>query len=548
MKASAKMYWMGACSLVFLLNNGYVFSAHSTTSANMADIGTIMSAWENRQAKAASVRVSWRQLPSKNGHWFSYQMEWSENSQMEHTTPESVLLLDQALSRYETNRWYVPIMMEYSGFTERGKSHYSPEDTFYRFYFHDTPQDSYRRALRNRFCRPADQQRLPRRFVSVCDGISRRDFFDKGDGEYAQAIIFDWATIAGGLDETLDHLQFRPLILLYRPLHPAMGAIRPESCRLVAKESFANGGNCLVVEESQRDRVVNKYWVDPDRDFVVVRQIAEQAGAARAQLDISYKQDSELGWCPTGWTTMVFPRAAKPTGHERLIHCSCVEVNRIDVNSASIRVDFRDCVIPKGALVVNRTSRDAFIMLANNQKRMITKTEAADPNVTYRKLTTSMLEVLVNLLWQRVPLLILLSVCIVFGRFTISRLLSRQETTSPNGLTALGARSYGEIETEENVRTFQEVVFDRAACPTDSTAHLSADAHYYRPLLLCVKITGVVCVVATINIMALYFPSELEQSWIRIRMLMPSATDLFFCVAVVALGIATGLKKRKSKS
>lgn len=544
MKASAKSCCVGISILVILLAIGHSASAYSATPKAVDDINTIMSAWKKRQSQATSVRVSWRQLPSRNSHLFSYQMEWPASSQVEHAAPDSLLLLDETRSRYETNRWYVPVTMEYSGFTERGKSHYSPEDIFYRLYFHDTPQDSYRKALQNEFRNPADQQRLPRRLVSIRDGITRRDLFDKGDGQYAQAMIFDWPTIADGLDEILDHLQFRPLILMYRPLHPALGAIRPESCRLVAQKSFANGSNCLVFEESRRDRVVNKYWVDPDRDFVVVRQITEQAGASRAQLDISYRQDAALGWCPTGWTTMIFPRVARPSGYERLMHGSGVEVNRIDINDASIHADFRDIVIPAATLVVDRTRQEAFITLANDQKRMITRIEAADPTVTYRKLTTSMGAAFFNLLWSRAPQFLLVVICIVLGRSVVSHLLIRRTIPSPDALTVATAPSKDEFETDGNADFAWKTLLDHQHPQRGHIFSSSTNPSAYRANGPYFLLTMLLCFLIFFNIATIWFPSYFEQALYRFRILVTPSTELFACFAVVSLGTAIGLKKK----
>ena len=47
------------------------------------------------------------------------------------------------------------------------------------------------------------------------------------------------------------------------------------------------------------------YWLDPARDYVVVREYRASQGRDESRVDISYRADPAYGWVPTRCTRAV---------------------------------------------------------------------------------------------------------------------------------------------------------------------------------------------------------------------------------------------------
>lgn len=109
-------------------------------------------------------------------------------------------------------------------------------------------------------------------------GISR-------DGSYTEATATNW----------------RPLTRLVRGLDPGMRTFRIDDLVVTGVKSVVNGRACeqLVQKLSAGDRM--EYWLDPARDWVLVRESYVHSGVQQTQHDIEYERHPEGGWVPTGW-------------------------------------------------------------------------------------------------------------------------------------------------------------------------------------------------------------------------------------------------------
>lgn len=99
-----------------------------------------------------------------------------------------------------------------------------------------------------------------------------------------------------------DSIQVRPLLLCYRPLHPALGRIDPADYRLGPERGWVGDASCLIIEHAGDQQPHKFYWVDPDRDFIVLRESETYRGIDRIRKDIKYERDATHGWVPTGWS------------------------------------------------------------------------------------------------------------------------------------------------------------------------------------------------------------------------------------------------------
>jgi hypothetical protein len=93
-----------------------------------------------------------------------------------------------------------------------------------------------------------------------------------------------------------------PMLFTYRPLQSNLSKIYREDCVLTNQRGNVGSREYFIVE--QRDRsapIVYAYWVDPAREYVVVRYVTRVEGRERGRTDVDYSHDEVHGWIPTTW-------------------------------------------------------------------------------------------------------------------------------------------------------------------------------------------------------------------------------------------------------
>jgi beta-lactamase regulating signal transducer with metallopeptidase domain len=88
--------------------------------------------------------------------------------------------------------------------------------------------------------------------------------------------------------------------------HPedALVNSRSRSFRVVSEDALVNGLHCVEIQKSnERGNVIEKCWVDPARDDVVVAyEHWFPPQQRRSTMSIEYQQDRVHGWVPARWT------------------------------------------------------------------------------------------------------------------------------------------------------------------------------------------------------------------------------------------------------
>ncbi len=132
------------------------------------------------------------------------------------------------------------------------------------------------------------------------DGQSTRtffagDFWKVGGGQVVQ-----------GFDEALpDRIGVEPLMLAMRPLETRLSHIDPAKCRVLPDLGKIgrniDGTSCTVISTATPSGATAFYWLDPSRDYVVVREYRSAHGRDESRVDLSYRADPTFGWIPTGY-------------------------------------------------------------------------------------------------------------------------------------------------------------------------------------------------------------------------------------------------------
>lgn len=103
-----------------------------------------------------------------------------------------------------------------------------------------------------------------------------------------------------------------PIFISFRARHPgftrptAPGPYDSSRYRLLDREGTISGRRCLILDDIPNAEVgtPHRIWVDPGRDFIVLRNEAGIDNLVLFQLDIEYELDESGLWVPMRWTNL----------------------------------------------------------------------------------------------------------------------------------------------------------------------------------------------------------------------------------------------------
>ena len=163
-----------------------------------------------------------------------------------------------------------------------------------------------------------------------------------------------------------------PLLMHYRALDPKFSNIEGD-LTLTDGSGVVDGRRCLIVVD--RGQAKTEYWVDPQRDYSIVR--IRRYGTFRPdkcleENEISYKSDARFGWTPAGWRGYaVDADSGQPADKWDYTLISYAINPRVD--PSEFRYQF-----PPGTWVVDRRTKSLvqYIVREGGKKRMITDAES----------------------------------------------------------------------------------------------------------------------------------------------------------------------------
>ncbi len=219
---------------------------------------------------------------------------------------------------------------------------------------------------------------VPVKRTTVFDGNIVKD--------YAPALgltKFETGTID---DVDLEHgrILTMPIMWTFRPTHPKLGVVDLDGLIRTKKPASVDGRRCIVLlKPSAAGRT--EYWVDPQRDFVILRYLvyADSAGKQLVQsLDVSYEEHATAGWTPVRWQSMMqFGNSLGQSSNVRVVKSS--------INPA-LDPGLFDLRFPVGTRIRDRRAGrdDFYFQMRNNQlyaisesqlKQSVRYMEAIDP-------------------------------------------------------------------------------------------------------------------------------------------------------------------------
>ncbi|MEX2027639.1 MAG: hypothetical protein WEH44_10060 [Pirellulaceae bacterium] len=107
------------------------------------------------------------------------------------------------------------------------------------------------------------------------------------------------------------NVHLRAIAMCLRPLDSSFSdGVSLSDYEVVSDDETVDGRPCMLLRrqsDASQHKIVNLLYVDPAREFVVLKWSTEVDGKLWAQIDITYAQDPAIGWIPSGWN-LFMPR------------------------------------------------------------------------------------------------------------------------------------------------------------------------------------------------------------------------------------------------
>jgi pimeloyl-ACP methyl ester carboxylesterase len=275
-------------------------SESDSDNTSSVDLAAISVAWKRRESDFARVDVRWSELTGSIRDGLSSRSNGDGNAP-EAATIERRLIVSENAIEYSTSWPYT----ELDFWTKAGVPT-TPEIVFFN------------RAFQNRFRVPPENGSF--QLTVHVDEAFRIDKIRDDVRRVNRVVIYSspesWRDRVGEIDD----ISWRGPLLAFRPLSRAGIGCELDACELGSATGHVAGIRCIVLQETKRhgdNEFKRLYWIDPKRDFLVLRTIVRINGTVREQLDVEYRQNADQKWIPATWKMAVRPSMPAQTIGER---------------------------------------------------------------------------------------------------------------------------------------------------------------------------------------------------------------------------------------
>jgi hypothetical protein len=127
----------------------------------------------------------------------------------------------------------------------------------------------------------------------------------------------------------------------FRPFSAGLGAFHPERWELVETEVVFNGSKCIRIREGKiDDRRYRELFVDPERDYALVRYRSHFDRRIESELTTSFAKHDQYGWIPDNWEVILYSNG-------RLVNSALGSLEGIEMNLPIAEKSF-DVTFPVG--------------------------------------------------------------------------------------------------------------------------------------------------------------------------------------------------------
>lgn len=239
-----------------------------------------------------------------------------------------------------------------------------PETTTYDTSFSMTMDGDKLRYFSSNFTLTTEGKLVPQKGTTVSTSVGVKDLQEPGATSYPRGNILP--PVADGLSITAPGQV--ALLLTFRPLHPATIYFRNVARRYVVvpgRSVFAER-SCVQLKEVGTDPrfPITSVWLDPERDFVVVRMVQDSPTGPLSQLTFEEFRQTENGWVPLKWTKTSL-------NSDGSVSTSCrASVRHFTLNVLMDEKEF-ELEFPPGTWVTDGREKTRYILKEGGEKRII---------------------------------------------------------------------------------------------------------------------------------------------------------------------------------
>lgn len=210
-----------------------------------------------------------------------------------------------------------------------------------------------------------------KRYVSVCDGRTSKNFHQMLDGEQEDFPLSGFIR-SDAIHYDFDNREILPVLITCRPCNEHMGGVDLSTYEVGAKVANIDDQMCYVLQPRVplKKQWQKSYWVDPDRDYIVLRITCGRSGYPPVYtVDIKHTQANSREYIPSAWKLIETGGSTNRILSQRSVSVTDYEINE-DIAKSEFQFEFP----PDTAIVDNRTN-ERSIMRENGEKRVVTHSE-----------------------------------------------------------------------------------------------------------------------------------------------------------------------------
>ncbi|MBN1853553.1 MAG: hypothetical protein JW829_12550 [Pirellulales bacterium] len=309
-------------ALLAMLAAGIVVSGAAAADEPAPTVAEVFDAWSKRAESFAGGKIRWTISPERWNTLGRFETEWVPTSGPVDQEITGTLRFDKDWVRYDS------MTFSYAEFGPSDEKNLRKEQY-------------YAKILREGFSDPRCKYRDLVPYTVLYSDTQRIHYWHGGQNAYPRAVILPVPPMvgsrllaqytafnsnsaehpAGGPSAELHEWLAAPVILAFRSRLFDDGFARPDACRIDEGEKPIHAGRqCYVLRVPAASPIVEEpfslspiegyYWIDPSRDFLVVRYCLVVHGFGTgeqrtlSQIDIHYDQVEGVGWIPAEWTVM----------------------------------------------------------------------------------------------------------------------------------------------------------------------------------------------------------------------------------------------------
>ena len=203
-------------------------------------------------------------------------------------------------------------------------------------------------------------------YLSTFDGRRSMSLTDGKVGVQSVGIIH-----APQAYDDIRNIHLLAVTLCLRPLDPSFhGGVQLSDFDVVSRNETIDNRPCVLLRQrsgASEGGIVHLLYVDPAREYVVLRWAEQVNGQLSAQIDITYASDRTIGWVPSAWSLVLMSSGV------------ITERATDSVNEYALNEPLSDKLFainfPAGTYVDDRPAGTKYLLKHGGEKRLIAPVE-----------------------------------------------------------------------------------------------------------------------------------------------------------------------------